>query len=143
MESIPSALINKGDNKPIILDIGCYRIATGFRNEFLEGTLVWLCHTHLMGRIGASLEANHEGTPQYGVIKDKGKVSVLKGTGILITDLKYRLLIPQDHFIELQILKNPEGSFNMNWYKSVLEISDQVPIDINYENTTHLPMLNA
>ena len=96
-----------------------------------------------MGRIGASLEANHEGTPQYGFIKDKGKVSVLEGTGILITDIKYRLLRPQDHFMELQILNNPEGSFNINWDKSVLEISDQVPIDINYENTTHLPMLNA
>ena len=46
-------------------------------------------------------------------------------------------------FKEPQRLDNIEGSFNINWDKSVLEISDQVPIDINYENKTNLPMLNA
>ena len=40
LESLPSALLKKGDTKSTILDTGCYRSATGFKYEFLKGTLV-------------------------------------------------------------------------------------------------------
>ena len=73
-ENLPSYLLNKGDTKPIISDIGFSRSATGFRYDFVEGTLVQLCHTHPVNGIGASLEAKHEVTLHYEVINDKGKV---------------------------------------------------------------------
>ena len=65
LESLPSALLNKVDSNPIILDTGCSRSATGFIYDFWGGTIVHLCHTHLMGGIGASLEATHEVTLHY------------------------------------------------------------------------------
>ena len=54
--------------------------------------------------IGASLEETHEGTLQYEVINDEGNVSVLEVTSLFMHGLKCRLLIPQYHFMELQIL---------------------------------------
>ena len=45
--------------------------------------------------------------------------------------------------MEIQILNNPSDSFTVTWDKSILELSDQVPITINYEQKTHLPMLHA
>ena len=66
-----------------------------------------------MDRIGDSLEATYELTIQYEVITNKGKFSALEGTGIFIPELKCRLLIPQDNFMELQILENIEGSFTV------------------------------
>ena len=38
-------LLNKGDTKPII-DTVCSRIATGFRYDFMEGTIAQLFHPH-------------------------------------------------------------------------------------------------
>ena len=38
--SLPSALLNKGDIKPIIVYTGCSRSVTGFIDDFLEGNLV-------------------------------------------------------------------------------------------------------
>ena len=55
-------------------------------------------------------------------------------------NLKYRLLIPQDNFMELQTLKKTSVSFAKNWYKYVLNKSDQVHIIIHYKQKTHLPI---
>ena len=60
LEIIPPALLNKGDTKPIILYAGCSRIDTEFINNFMEGDLVSIRHTHLMDGIGASLGETHE-----------------------------------------------------------------------------------
>ena len=123
VESLPSSLLNKGDTKPIILETYWSRIATGSIYDFVEGTLVQICHTHLLDSIGAYLEATHEGNLQYGVINNEGKVSVLEGTDIFMPGIKCRMLIPQDNFMDMQIIKNPERSFTMNWNKSVLKLS--------------------
>ena len=93
-----------------------------------------------MDGIGASLEATHDGTIQYEVINNEVKFSVLEGTGIFMPNFKYRLLIPQDNFIEIQTLKKTSVSFAKNWYKSVLNKSDQVHIIIHYKHKTHLPI---
>ena len=142
LKSLTSEIINKDDTNPIILDNGCSRSATGFRDDFVDGNIVWLCHTHLMKGIGASLEATHEVTLHYEVINYKGKVSVLEGAGLFMPDLKYRHLIPKDNFMDLQRLKNLEGSFTATWEKSVLNIYGQVHITINYEHKTHLHIMH-
>ena len=126
--SLPSSLLNKGDTRLIILETGFSRSATGFICEFLEGGIVWLFHTRLMYRIGASLETNHEVTLYYIVINDERNFSVLGGTDLFMNYLKYKLLIPQDTFMEIQILKNSGGSFTVTWYKYVIKISYEVPI---------------
>ena len=89
------------------------------------------------------MEVTLERTINYEVINDEWKLSVLEGTGIFMTDLKFRLLIPQDHFMYLQILDNLKGLFTVTWYKSVLNIYDQVPITVSYEHATHLNMIHA
>ena len=96
-----------------------------------------------MGSIIASSEETHEATLHYKVIKYEGKVSVLEGTGLFMPDLKYRLFIPKDNLMDLQRLKKPEGSFAVIWEKSVLKISDHMPITINYEQKNHLPVLDS
>ena len=96
-----------------------------------------------MDRIGASLEATHEVILHYKVINNEGKVSVLVITGLFMPDLKCILLSPQDHLMDLQILKNLEGYFTVTWYKYVINISDQVPITINYEQTNQLLIVHA
>ena len=100
-----------------------------------------LFHTHLMDVIGSSLEETHEVTIHYEVINDEGKVSVLEGTGLFVTDLKFRLLSPQYHFMDIQRLKNTEVFFTVNWNNYVLKIFGQVPITIHYEQTTHINIL--
>ena len=102
-----------------------------------------ICHPHIVDVISASLEATNEVTLCYKVINYEGKVSVLEVTGLFMLDLNCRLLRPQYHFMEPQRLNNPEISFSVTWEKSVLNISEHVPITINYEQTTHLPMLHA
>ena len=72
-------------------------------------------HPHLMDGIGASLEETHEGALNYEGINDEGKVSVLEVTGVFMPDLKYILMSPQDHFMDLQIVEKPEGSFTVTW----------------------------
>ena len=76
------------------------------------------------------------------MINDKGNVSVLEDNGLIMPELKCRLLRPQDHFIELQILEKLEGSFPVTWDNSVLNLSYHVIITINYEQTTHILMLH-
>ena len=44
--------------------------------------------------------------------------------------------------MELQRLNKPEGSFALTWDKSVLKLSDQVPITIHYEKTSNPTMMN-
>ena len=73
--------------------------------------------------IGASLEANHEGTLQYEVINDEGNVSVLEGISLFMSEINFRLLIHKDHFMELQRLYNSEDSFTVNLDKSFLKLS--------------------
>ena len=58
-----------------------------------------------MNGSGASLEAIHEGTIHYEVINNEVKVSFLEDTRIFVPNLKCRLLIPQDHFMDPQRLK--------------------------------------
>ena len=57
-------------------------------------------------------------------------------------DLNYRLLSPQDHFMEIQRLDNTEGSFTVTCYKSAIYLSYQMSITINYEQKKHLPMMH-
>ena len=142
LESITSSLFNKVDTKAIILETGCYISATGFRYKFVEGTMVQICHTNLMYVINAPLEEINGITLNYEVINDEGNVSIMEGTGIFMTELKFRLLIPQDNFMDLQRINNPYGSFTINWDKYFLKLCDQVPIIINYEHITHITMLH-
>ena len=46
--SLPSDLLNKVDTNPIILDTGFSISYTGFRFDFVDGTLFQVCHPHLM-----------------------------------------------------------------------------------------------
>ena len=83
--------------------------------------------------IGASLESTYELTLHYEVNNNEVKVSFLEVTGIFIPELKCRLFVPQDTFMEIQRLKNSEGYFAVTWNKSILNLSYQVHITINYE----------
>ena len=115
LKIIPSYLINKSETKPIILDTGCYRSATGFIYEFVEGTLVQLWYPHLMGSIFSSLESTHKVTLHYGVINNEGEFSVLEVTGIFMPELKWILLSPQDYLMDIQILYKSELSLTVTW----------------------------
>ena len=59
LEILSSDLLHKGDTKPIILGTVWSRSATGFRYDFVEGNIMQIYHPHLIGGIGASLEAYH------------------------------------------------------------------------------------
>ena len=96
-----------------------------------------------MDNIGSSLEADHGVILNCELINDDVKVSVLKGNGIFMPDLKCRLLITQDHFMDIQRLNNPKFSFTTTLDKSILKLSDQMPITIHYEQTTASPMMHG
>ena len=70
LESLPSTLLNKCYTKPIILYTGCSINTTGFIDDFMEGTIVWLYHPHLMDVIGPSLEVTHKVNLQCELIND-------------------------------------------------------------------------
>ena len=74
LESLLSALPNKVDTNNTILVTGFSIRDTELRDVFMEGTLVRLCHPHLMEIIGSSLEATHEVTLHYDLINNEGKV---------------------------------------------------------------------
>ena len=44
--------------------------------------------------------------------------------------------------METQRLKKLEGYFAVNWDKSIFKLFYQVPITINYEHKTNLPIVN-
>ena len=60
-----------------------------------------------MDSIGDSFEATHEGTLHYELINDEGGVLGMEGTGIFMPEIKCRLLIPKDNFMEFQRLEKP------------------------------------
>ena len=68
-----------------------------------------------MDGISAYLEATHDITLHYEVINDEGKFLILEGTVIFMPNTKCRMLSPQDHFMDLEILGNSEGSFTVTW----------------------------
>ena len=96
-----------------------------------------------MDGVGDTLEATHKVTSHYEFIIDEGEVSFLEGTCLFVPDIKFRMLVPQDHFIDPQILENEEGSLIVTWYKSLLKISYQEYITIKYDHNTHPPMLHS
>ena len=55
LKSLLSDLLDKYSTKPIILDTDWSKSATGFRDDFVEATLVQILHTHLMYGIDESL----------------------------------------------------------------------------------------
>ena len=109
----------------------------------MEGNLARILNSHLIDIIDVSLEVTNDGTFHYEVINYEEKVSVPEGTGIFMPELKCRIYIPQDHFIDYQRIKKPESSFTVTWNKSVLNLSDQVTINVNHDHTTNLTMLHT
>ena len=70
LDSPTSFVFKNGDIKLVMLYNVSYWSDTDFRDDFLEGTLVRLCHPHLMEIIGDFLEAINDVIHQYEVINN-------------------------------------------------------------------------
>ena len=70
------------------MDSGCSCIATGFENDFKQGTLQLLKELIELDGIRSRLKATHQGQMEYEYLDDKGNLQVLEGTGLYVPDLK-------------------------------------------------------
>ena len=144
LQTIPTALLKEGDIKPVVIDTGASRISSGFRDDFVPGTLKKLKDPYrLDGIAGSSSSATHEGVVKYEVLGDNGSIVTVKAKGLFLTDLGCRLYSPQYHFKELKEQGKSGGSVEIFWDKAKLKLPGNKSITIPLDNNTFLPIMKC
>ncbi len=141
---LPQSLADEGDTKPLIVDSGASCHATGYQNDFIPGTLKPLDDPVSMDGIGATLKATHRGLLKYEFVKDDGTLGSLEAYGLYLPDMHCRLFSPQVYLqAQKKTLGKSPGHFSIYWDHSSFNFADGSIVTLNYDKTTHLPILNA
>ncbi len=141
---LPQSLVKEGDMKPLIVDSGASCHATGFKNDFIPGTLKSLDDPVSMDGIGATLKATHKGVLKYEFVKDDGTLGTFEGYGLYLPDMSCRLFSPQIYLeAHKKTFGKPPGHFEIHWDHSCFAFTDGSMVTMQFDNTTHLPILHT
>jgi hypothetical protein len=138
---LPGGLVQAEDAVYVIIDTGCSRTMTGFKDDFV-GPLVPLEKPIKMDGIGGALEAMHEGPVVYEAISDDGELVQLKTTALYIPHFQCRLLSPQDYLAQ-QGITDEQAFFTVFSNKSVFMLPNGKSLTISYEHVTRLPIVRC
>ena len=147
LQALPSQLVTKGDVCPLIADTGCSRSVTGFKQDFVPGTLKSLNKPVMLDGISGSLSANQHGLARFEVFDDDGKICVLEQTMLYMPELKCRLWSPQFYFEAMskngggeELSGGQEPHLSTYWNRSVLHLPKHT-ITMPHHHATRLPII--
>jgi len=143
IQAMPAHLYKENDSSLWIVDSGCSDTATGFKSDFIPGSLIQLEYPKPMDGVGGQLQATHSGTISFDVLADDGTVHPIRTTGYYLPKLGCRLMSPQSHFLEQKRLGNVKASLSMNWKGTNLTLDKGITVTIPYDTFTRLPKLRA
>ena len=84
---LPQGLLANGDSFNLIFDSGCTRASTGFREDFIDGTLQTLPTPVIMTGIAGGLEIKEHGLVRYQVVTDNGSIKTIEIPAYLMPTL--------------------------------------------------------
>ena len=143
---LPQGLLGAGDNFELILDTGCSKTGTGFKEDFVIGSLADLDKPVFMDGIAGGLQITQHGTVRYEVLDDKGELQVLQTDAYYIPLLKCRLFSPHTYFRQLyQSGEDPDEKASMSVKHGGTTFSwpNGAVMTVQYDTTTHLPRVRA
>jgi hypothetical protein len=151
LRELPTELVAKEQMKPIIIDTGASRTASGCREDFVKGTLKKLDNPLALDGVGGGVVGTHIGIARYEVLSDLGTIAVIECSGLYVPSLgNVRLYSPQTHFAEVQAALVAQGKgggeagdLSIKWDSICLVLPKQDPITLEYDVMTRLPVMQG
>ena len=126
----------------LLFDTGCSHTTSGFKEDFVEGTLSDLQYPVQMSGIGGNVTVNQRGVVRYEVIDDDADIQVLLTHAYYTPAVQCRLFSPQAYLAE-QSSAGTEGEMVVRANKSVLKWANGKTLSIQYDESTNLPKVRA
>ena len=145
-EDLPQGLLGAGDSFELIFDTGSSKTGTGFKEDFVVGSLVDLDHPIFMEGIAGGLEIAQQGIVRYEVLDDKGELQVIETDAYHIPGLKCRLFSPQTYLRAVfEGGKDPEKKGKLIVRHDAAEFlwPNGATMTMQYDSATHLPRARA
>ena len=95
---MPEQLLQSGDVCTVIADTGASSSVTGYKDDFVPGSLKRLTSPILYDGIAGSQLATHIGLARYETFDDNGNLAVLEHETQYVAGMNCRLLSPQSYF---------------------------------------------
>ena len=146
LEDLPQGLLSEGDSFQLILDTGCTKTGTGYKDDFIPGTLRDLPTPVRMDGIAGGLTISQVGMVRWEVLDNKNEVQVIETEAYLIPDLHCRLFSPQAYFTELHKKGgdiHETAELRVKHHSATLVWSSGAELTVHYDNNTFLPRVCA
>ena len=140
LHAMPQELQNPGDSFYLVIDSGCTSTASGFKEDFVPGSLHDLEQSVSMSGIAGGLAIKQEGTLRCEVQLDDGSVKEITTRALYVPGLKNRLLSPQHYFKQLM---DDKATFCVNWKGGILKWGDGKTMSMPLCEQTFLPLMRA
>jgi GAG-pre-integrase domain len=140
----PRTKFHKEDSFNLIVDTGCTTSSTGFKEDFIPGSLRAIKST--ITGISGKLNITHIGTVRYEVLDDKCNVKVIQTRAFLVPNLNSRLFGPQAYLIEMRRNKKDlYGLFNLHMTADAITMTwpDNSVLTITYDARNLMPRIWA
>ncbi len=154
VENFPDQLLHAGQVLTLVVDTGASRSVTGYKEDFVPGTLKPLkSQMHFEG-IAGNLSATHQGLSRLETFDDDGKLTIVEHTALYVPGLKCRLFSPQSYLQELHF-KGGGGKktgvengvtrmMKVFWDRTILPTADgKGTITFPHDKVTRLPRLSC
>lgn len=93
---------NMEESFPIIIDTGCSFPCSGFKADFLPGSITELDEVIPMTGIAGGIEIKRKGRLHYELLDDAGELQTIETDGYYMPELQCRLFSPQAYFKALK-----------------------------------------
>jgi len=143
LNAIPAQLYTPDDSKNLILDTGCSSTATGFKDDFIPGTLVKLDEPKPMDGVGGTMFATHVGQVRYEALDDSGQIQGLEGFAFYVPGMDCRLFGVQDWLMQKVAAGLKGYRYHVTSENSKLHLGSNCTITIPHDYLTRLPILRC
>ena len=121
-----------------VVDTGCSKSCSPFKEDFIPGTMRKLPHPTSLGGIAGDLKVEYEGDLCWETLNDKGDIIQFRSTGYLVPGLPSRLFSPQSFLSDSQRL---EDHFRVWHDRTEWWMGNQKVMTMAYDSLTFLPRL--
>ena len=146
IEDLPSGCLTHNDSFDLIFDTGCAKICTGFKADFLPGSLQDLSSPARMDGIAGGLDILQEGMVRCEVLDNNGDVQVITASACFVPDLPCRLFSPQAYMDELHssgLDPEEKACIQANRNRFAFRWPNGVETSVQCCRTTFLPKIRA
>ena len=145
LAEVPESLDLNHGIKQVIFDCGATSHASGYKEDFRDGTLVKLKDDVFMQGIAGSIPATHKGILHYEFLSDCGEKEIIEDEGYLMPELPCRLFSPQSYLHNLGINMNNPMSVHLTIFhdRAVFTLKTGNKVTIPFDPRSNLPTLNV